>query len=118
MELVEKVGGTFNRSLRKRVVDVALPCIDLLRTAHCEAWPAMIQQLATRAGLVLSGQISGAVQAILRGREWRGHIQDEDTLAHMAKLPEVADLLKFAISEEYLALRHGCGLGARAQKIG
>ena len=85
---------------------------------QCEAWPSMIRQLATRAGLVLSGQIAGAVQATLRARQWKGHVQDKDTLSYMAKLPEVGDLLQFAISDDYLALRHGCGLEAKARRVG
>ena len=117
MELVDAVGGTFNRSVRKRILDVASPCLHALRNAHCEAWPTMIHVLAMRSGLVLSGQATGAVQAILRGRQWRGHMHEPDTQDHLRKLPEVADLFRFALSDDYLALRHGCGLSVRARTI-
>lgn len=116
MELIEKVGGFFNQSLRRRIVTTATPHLDVLRTAHCEAWPAMLNQLATRSGLVLSGQLSGAVQAVLRSRQWRGELHDADTQERLRKLPEAADLLRFSLSDDYLELRHGCGLDSRPRR--
>ncbi len=115
-ELADAVGGVFNASLRKRVAEVAAPAMGALRQAHCEAWPAMIHLAAVRAGLVLSGQVSGAVLATLRGRQWSGPLHDRDTQEHLRRLPEIADLLRFALSEEYQALRYGCGLSARARR--
>ncbi|MEL6180636.1 MAG: hypothetical protein AAFS10_16875, partial [Myxococcota bacterium] len=50
MELVDAISSPFSRSLRRRVVEVATPCMASLRTAHCEAWPAMIQEIGTRSG--------------------------------------------------------------------
>jgi tetratricopeptide (TPR) repeat protein len=116
IELVEEVGGPFNRSLRRRICDAATPHLEVLQNAHCEAWPAMIRTLAVRGGLVLSGQITGAMQAILSGREWRGRLHDPDTQARMKKLPEAADLLRFALGDDYLELRHGCGLDSRPRR--
>lgn len=118
MELVEQIGSPFVRGLRKRVADAATPHLEVLRTAHCEAWPTMLNQLATRSGLVLSGQVSGAMQAILRSREWRGHLHDPDTQERMRKIPEAADLLRFALSDEFLELRHGCGLDSMPRNQG
>ena len=116
MELVEAVGGAFNRSLRRKIADAALPHLGVLRNAHCEAWPSMIRTLAVRSGLVLSGQISAAMQAILRSREWRGHLHDDDTQARLRKLPEAADLLRFSLSDDYLELRFGCGLDSQPRR--
>jgi hypothetical protein len=113
MVLVERIGGVFNRTLCRRAADVAAPHVEALRMAHCEAWPGMIGALATRAGLVLCGQLSGAAQAMLRAREWHGHLQDPDALLWLKKTPEFADLLRFSTRNEYLELRFGCGLGPR-----
>ncbi len=117
MVLVDRLGGVFNRPLCRKVAEVAMPHLDTLRMAHCEAWPAMIRALGLRAGLVLSGQISGAAQALLRSREWRGHLQDPETQPWLRKMPEFAELLRFSLRDPYLELRYSCGLGSRPPRL-
>jgi tetratricopeptide (TPR) repeat protein len=117
MALVDKLSGPFTASLRRKVVDAATPCLDILRTAYCEAWPAMVEEIAVRAGLVLGGHLAGAVLAMLAGREWRGHLHDEPTQEYMRGVPEIGDLLRFCLDDDYFALRYGCGLDTKAPRI-
>ena len=88
-----------------------------LRSAYCEAWPTMVEELAVRSGLVLSGHVAGAVQALLAGRAWRGHIHEQETQEFMRTVPEIADLLRFTLDDSYFALRYGCGLDSRAPRL-
>lgn len=113
----DKIGGIFNRSLCRDIAEAAVPCLDVLRSAHCEAWPAMIEELAIRAGLVLSGQVSGAAQGLLQVREWKGHLHDDATQGYLKKNPDFSALLRFALHEDYFALRHGCGLDIKPPRL-
>lgn len=117
MVLVDRIGGVFNRPLVRKAAEVAIPHLETLRVAHCEAWPEMIRQMALRSGLVLSGQLSGAAQALLSARQWRGHLQEPDALNYLKKMPDFADLLRFALRDPYLELRYGCGLGPRPPRL-
>lgn len=118
MDLVDRIGGPFNSGLRRRIVDAATPRLDVLRTAYCETWPQMVEELAVRAGLVLSGHLAGAVLAVLAGREWRGHLHDAPTQEYMRGVPEIAELLRFCLDDDYFALRYSCGLDTKAPRIG
>ena len=118
MELVDRISGPFSSGLRRKVVEVATPRLDVLRTAYCETWPQMVDELAVRAGLVLSGHLAGAVLAVLAGREWRGHLHDQPTQDYMRGVPEIGQLLRFCLDDDYFALRYSCGLDTKAPRIG
>jgi tetratricopeptide (TPR) repeat protein len=117
MALVEHVGGVFNRAMCRRIADTATPCLDALRVAHCEAWPEMIAQLALRAGLVMAGQLAGPATALLRARQWKGELHEPETQTFLKRVPELASLLRFALTDDYLELRAGCGLDVKPPKL-
>jgi tetratricopeptide (TPR) repeat protein len=77
-------------------------------------WRSVVQHTGDRAGLLLCGDLAAAADAVLRESvgEMPDEIDAEIMRAHAGKEGPLRELLRFAVSEEYLALR--AVLGAKA----
>jgi len=73
---------------------------------------------ADRAGLLFSGSLTASIPALLVADGWNPDKANPSYLAaRFAKSRRIPELIAFALSEDYLILRHHAGLAMRPSQI-
>ena len=81
-------------------------------------WLDGIWATADRAGLLFSGSLGASLPAILLAEGWNPENTDQDYLAARYKHSKrLTPLVKFALSDDYLALRFHAGLAMKPSII-
>jgi magnesium-transporting ATPase (P-type) len=78
------------------------------------AWRRACLASAGRAALVVACDVAEALEALLRMRGVDYELTDEQRLSVLREIPEDIDMLRFAVSDEYFALRRSLGLALRS----
>jgi tetratricopeptide (TPR) repeat protein len=116
-ELSEAVSSPFHAVARRRVAAALEPVVHLMADIHCEAWPRALEELGWRVGLVCCGDIEAAATCLLRMDGWQGKLHDPTAQRLLQRHPHVRDLFAFALSEDYLRIRHNLGLSGRPSDL-
>lgn len=116
-DLVEAVSSPFHSVARRRIHAALEPLVDEFAQIHCERWPQMVEQLACRVGLVLSGDVSAAVRGLLSLHGWELPLDAPETQAQIRRNDDVQRLLAFALSDDYLETRYALGLSGRPSRL-
>lgn len=118
-EAAERIDTIFERGTRKAVATM----IDEIGTENipitaAPLWLDGIWATADRAGLLFSGSLGASLPAILLAEGWNPENTDQDYLAARYKQSKrLTPLVKFALSDDYLALRFHAGLAMKPSII-
>jgi tetratricopeptide (TPR) repeat protein len=110
------IGRRMQRALprrSRRVFEEAAEAYAAARPPRADAWLRAMDHTANRAGLLLANDLVAAVDLVRRG-ERRAQVlkTPEDLAAALRQNPDVVELLKFALSDDFFALRRAVGLMA------
>lgn len=118
-EAAERIDTIFERSARKSVAamidDIGVENIPI---SAAPQWLDGIWATADRAGLLFSGSLAASLPAILLAEGWNPENTDPDYLsARYKQSKRLTPLVKFALSDDYLALRFHAGLAMKPSSI-
>jgi tetratricopeptide (TPR) repeat protein len=116
-ELAEEVGGALLTVMRRRLTQAMESATCDFGEAPCEAWPQLVEQFAARIGLLMAGDISAALQASLSARGWSGAIDEPATQKRVRGDAVATDVIRFALTDAYLHLRHDAGLSGPPSRL-
>jgi tetratricopeptide (TPR) repeat protein len=109
-QLVERARKAMPRKLRKILTE---PCRALLSIPpqQLRAWTAALSHSADRFGLLVSGDLAGAVNWIVEESAGPNGLRQlaERPAETLAKVPRGRQLIRFALSPDYLAARELAG---------
>lgn len=118
-EAADSVDNFFDRALRKNIAAM----IDNIGREHfaqadAPAWLECINATADRAGLLFSGSLCASLPAILIAEGWNPNNTDRDYLSARYKQSlRLQNLVRFALSDDYLQLRYHAGLSLQPSEI-
>ncbi len=116
-EMADVVSSPLFAVARRRVSQSLDGMSDELSDVYCEAWPRALEQFSYRVGLVLCGDVEAAARCILKLQGWRGDLHDATAQRQIRRHEQIRELFVFALSEEYLEVRHRLGLSGRPSVI-
>ena len=111
--------SAFQRGIRRdvaKLIDEIGP--ENIPSHKAQSWIDGIYATADRAGLLFSGSLTASIPAILEAEGWNPNKTDVSYLSarfkHSVRLPQ---LIRFALSDDYLELRFHAGLSLQPSKI-
>lgn len=119
LDFAERIKSPWLRRERKEISRM----IDEIGHEHvglgdAKFWKDAIFGTADRAALLFSGDLASSFAASLAAQAWDKTRNDQQTLAlRLEQSPRLQDLIRFALSEDYLQLRYHAGLAARPSEI-
>ena len=118
-EAADRVNAVLERSLRKNIAAlIDATGKDKLPQSDAQKWIEGIKATADRAGLMFSGNLNASLCAILEAEGWNPHNPSQEYLAaRYQRSPRLADLVAFALSDDYLELRYHAGLSLQPSTI-
>jgi len=117
IEAAEKVKSPWHRRARKeisRLLEVAGPRV---HGEKADLWIEWLHATGDRCGLLFSGDVGTSMRALLVGEGWRGEHTEATLRRQLNRSPRMHHLIQFALSEDYLALRHAAGLAPRPSNL-
>ncbi len=117
IEASEKVKSPWYRRARKEISQLITEAGAAAHKDEAHAWPQWIHATGDRAGLLFSGDLGASVRAMLAGEGWRSEASEAGLRHKIDTHPRVRHLLAFALSEDYLHLRHAAGLAQRPSAV-
>ncbi len=124
-EAVERLNSTFAANALQRgprrdvanLIDKIGP--QNIPKSSASGWIDGLFATADRAGLLFSGSLASSIPAILEAEGWNPHKKNSEYLAARFKLSSrIPALIEFALSDDYLDLRHSAGLSMQKSIIG
>ena len=118
-EAADRVNAVLERSLRKNIAAlIDATGKDKLPQSDAQKWIEGIKATADRAGLMFSGNLNASLCAILEAEGWNPHNPSQEYLAaRYQRSPRLANLVAFALSDDYLELRYHAGLSLQPSTI-
>lgn len=114
LETAEKVRSPWLRRSRKAVSELLMGSIEATSVDMSHLWGEWLQATGDRCGLIFSGDIESSVRALLTGQGWSGEDLNAASMTkHLEHNERLRHMLRFALSEDYLHLRHAAGLASR-----
>ncbi len=115
--MAEEVGGALLTVMRRRLTQAIEETEVKLGDVACESWPTLVETFAARIGLLMAGNISAALTATLSARGWSGDICEPSTQKRVRRDAVATDVLRFALTDSYLHLRHNAGLSGPPSRL-
>jgi tetratricopeptide (TPR) repeat protein len=114
-ETLAEVGRRVQRALprrSRRVFEEAAEAYAAARPPRADAWLRSMEHTANRAGLLLANDLVAAIDVVRRGEQRRPQVlkTPDDLAVALRQSPEVVELLKFTLSDDFFALRRAVGL--------
>jgi tetratricopeptide (TPR) repeat protein len=118
IEASEKVKSPWYRRARKEISALIVKAGEAVGSEDSHQWTGWLRATGDRAGLLFSGDVGSSIRAALAGDGWLSGELDASALkAQLERNPRLRDMLSFALSDDYLHLRHSAGLGPRPSSL-
>ncbi|MEM1348806.1 MAG: hypothetical protein AAGI01_09640, partial [Myxococcota bacterium] len=116
-EFAEAIGSPLFAVSRRRAFSALEEHLDALATSDSAQWPAALEQLAIRLGMVVCGDVEAAARCLLKLDGWAGDLADAPAQKLIRRHPQIRELIRFALSEDFLHARYQLGLAGRPSSL-
>lgn len=116
-ELAKQIAPTRYAVTRRRVFQLANDVLETLQANDGSSWSSDIEDFAHKLALAICGDVEAATRAILKFEGWRYDLSHDNTQARVRQHPRIRQLIRFALTEDYLKVRYAMGLSGRPSTI-
>ena len=110
--LADEVGGLLVTPQRRAAAKALREATEVLQDPR-GGWARAIRAFSDRAGLIMCGDLSVAVEEVLRAGGAAWDLRDERAQRELARSRRARDLIRYALSDAYYLTRYELGLGRR-----
>lgn len=112
-ELARSIAGARHTVMRRRVGAAVVDAFEVLSSCDGSSWRRDIETFAHKFAAAVCGDVSSAVNCVLKMEGWKFPIEHEKTQVHIRKHALCETVIRFALSEDYLTMRYALGLSGR-----